>query len=202
MVMTWGMIYDWVTYRKLWKITMLLMGRNPLFLWPFSIGCHISPVWSWWLMMTGLTDAGKGPMKFDGLPMKHPNLCFSTVKCPIQGNIHCIYHYIYIYVCVSYIPRNPNKFHETSWCSSSQSVFISRFFRAVTCAAGAAARSQLPAADSQGVETARALVWRPTEGDDPSDPSFGGSYGWIMENHIDNYWDIDKMIYDIYIYTY
>ena len=99
MVMTWGMIYDWVTYRKLWKITMLLMGRNPLFLWPFSIGCHISPVWSWWLMMTGLTDAGKGPMKFDGLPMKHPNLCFSTVKCPIQGNIHCIYHYIYMCVC-------------------------------------------------------------------------------------------------------
>ena len=111
-----------------------------------------------------------------------------------------IYIYIYICVCVSYIPRNPNKFHETSWCSSSQSVFISRFFRAVTCAAGAAARSQLPAADSQRVETARALVWRPTEGDDPSDPSFGGSYGWIMENHIDNYWDIDKMIYDIYIY--
>ena len=98
------------------------MGRNPLFLWPFSIGCHISPVWSWWVMMTGLTDAGKGPMKFDGLPMTHPNLCFSTVKCPIQCNIHCIYHYIYICHISQEIPINFMKHRDVpvlSPCSSA-----------------------------------------------------------------------------------
>lgn len=76
--------------------------------------------------------------------------------------------------------------------------------RLVTCAAGAAARSQLPAADSQGVETARAL------GDQQKGMiqvtqvlvEVMGESWWIILITIDNYWDIDKMIYDIYIYIY
>ena len=182
------------------------MGRNPLFrLWamfnsffvclPSTRGCHISPVWSWWLVMTGPTDAGKGPRRSSMACLWHTQICvFPRLNALYRAiSIAYINIYIYIYlicVCVSYIPRNPNTFHATSvMFQFSYSVFRNSRVgfasaRWVTCAAGAAARSQLPAADSQGVETARALAWSNGRGWFKGTQGTGGSYGWIMDRII------------------